>query len=167
MIRFLVESEGILAAGAEKTLVVIIADYHVSYAARVNDGWHHRLEHMWTGRGFYTVDHDGGIQRSRLSPVLKSIIRERAKITGLLKELVNIAYVPLRRERVHRPRVYREEWTNFMKPDWQERVRVDLAALAQTIDFLKSRGAKVTVVKMPRGRWEDNVPFNSFYDHRF
>jgi hypothetical protein len=166
MIRFLVESEGLLAAGPEKTLIVIVADYHLSHEARVGKDWRDRLGSSWTRRGFYTVDREGVIQRSRLSPVAKALIRERAKITGLLKELVNIAYVPLKRERVHNPRFYNDEWTRIMKPDWQERIRVDLAAFAQTIDYLNRRGAKVTIVQMPRGTWEANVPFNQFYDQQ-
>jgi hypothetical protein len=164
MIRFLVESEGLLAAGAEKTLIVIVADYHLTHEARVGEKPRDLPRSNWTRRGFYTVHREGVIQRSRLSPVLKALIRERAKITGLLKELVNIAYVPLKRERVHDPRFYNDEWKRIMKPDWQERIRVDLDSFARSIDYLKRRGAKLTVVQMPRGSWEANVPFNQYYD---
>lgn len=166
MIRFLVEIEGLLAAGAEKSLIVIVADYHLTHEARIGEDWRDRLGHSWPRRGFYTVDREGVIQRSRLNPVLKALIRERAKITGLLKELVNIAYVPLKSERVHNPRFYNDGWTSIMKPDWRDRISVDLAAFAQTIDYLKRRGANVTVVQMPRGSWEANVPFNHFYDQQ-
>jgi hypothetical protein len=166
MIRFLVESEGLLAAGADKTLIVIAADYHMSHEARVSQDSRPAPDRVWGRRGFYTVDRDGLIRRSQLKPVLKALICERAKLTGLLKELVNIAYVPFRNERVQDPRFYNDEWTRTMKPDWQERIRVDLAALAQTIDYLKHRGARVAIVQMPRGSWEANVPFSDSYDHQ-
>ena len=166
MIRFLVESEGLLRAGPEKTLVVFAADYHMCHHARVGEDWRDWLSKSWGRRGFYDVDRDGVIARSRMSPVLKALIRERAKITGLLKELVNIAYVPFKRERVQNPRFYNDEWKRTMKPDWQERIRVDLTAFARTVDYLKHRGVNMTVVQMPQGSWEANVPYNQVYDQQ-
>jgi hypothetical protein len=166
MIRFLVENEGLLKAGAEKTLIVLGTDYHVSHEARVNGNWRMDMRRAWTRRGFYTIDQNDAIHRAALSPAAETIIRERVKITGFLKELVNIAYVatPLKRARVHDPNMYREEWKIAMHSDWQERIRVDLAAFAETINYLKSHGAKVAVIEMPRASWDANIPFNDFYD---
>jgi hypothetical protein len=165
MLRFLVESEGLLEAGRDKTLIVIAADYHMSHEAAV-DGRTDRFGSFWTRRGFYTVDADGAIHRSGLNPVLKTMIRERARIAGFLKVVVNIFYVPLKKVRVHNGPSYASAWAVTMKPDWRERISVDLDAFAKTIDYLKTRGARVTVIQMPEGSWEDKAPFEHYYDER-
>jgi hypothetical protein len=166
LIRFLVESEGLLEAGADKTLIVIAADYHMTHRARIKGEGFDPSYLAWDRRNFYTVGPDGAIRRSGLNPVLKTLIRERVKITGLLKELVNIVYTPLKSVSVQDPHYNIEAWTKVMHPDWRQRIAVDLAAFEETVKYLRSRGAKVTVIQMPRGDWEDGVPFNQVYDQR-
>ena len=119
LVRFIVESERLIEAGGKKTLIVITAGYHMCRPARVNEQYRIDQQLVWGQRGFYTIDSQGVIHRSGLNPVLKTIIRERAKITGLLKELVNIAYVPFKKVRVHDPRMHNDNWEAAMGPDWQ------------------------------------------------
>jgi hypothetical protein len=101
LVRYLVEEEGLLRAGGEKTLVVFGDSYHMIHNTRLpgkeqGDGF----AKQWTNRGFYEIGPGGSIKRSKLNPLLKRVIVERVKITGLMRELVNIVYTPFKGVRV-------------------------------------------------------------------
>ena len=166
LVRFLVEQKGLLEAGGEKTLMIFGVSYHSTHNARVKEsGPGEGFVRLWTRHGCYTVEPDGSIHVSGLSGPARTIVLERTKITGLMKELVNIAYTPFKRTRVQSPQFYNQAWTQVMEAnyDWNDKIQVDVAAFARMVDYLRSRNAKVVVLRMPQGSWEKNVPFDSAY----
>jgi hypothetical protein len=165
LIRYLVETEGLLRAGGEKTLVVFGLSYHMTHNARLSGkGPAHYFNSLWTRRGLYSVDPDGSIHRSPLHPLLVRIVLERAKITGLLRELVNLAYTPFKGVRVlGTPESTRQAWAETLGPRWEEKIRCDVAIFARTVDYLKLRGVRMLVIAMPEASWNDGVPYEPFY----
>jgi len=164
LIRFLVEQEAFLRAGGEKTLVVFGLNYRNTHHGRIEGESPNAFFHgLFTRHGFYTIGPDGSIQDSGLNSLAKTVILERTKITGLMKELVNLAYVPFKSTRVHNPPLYHQVWTESMGKEWKELIRSEVAALAQTIDYLQQRKVKVVVVRLPMGTWEDDQPFEPVY----
>ena len=164
LVRFLVEQKGLLEAGGEKTLMIFGVSYHSTHNARVKESRPGEgFVRLWTRHGCYTVEPDGSIHVSGLSGPARTIVLERTKITGLMKELVNIAYTPFKRTRVQSPQLYNQAWTQVMEAnyDWNDKIRVDVAAFAHMVDYLRSRNTKVVVLRMPQGSWEKNVPFDS------
>jgi hypothetical protein len=164
LIRYLVEQEGLLRAGGEKTLVVFGLSYHMTHNARIpGSGPRAYFGSLWTRRGFYTIDPVGTIHRSGLHPLLRRIVAERAKITGLLRELVNLAYTPLKPVRVLDPDRSRRDWAETLGPRWEEKIRTDVAAFARTVKYLREHGARVLVIAMPEASWNDAAPFDRVY----
>jgi hypothetical protein len=167
LIRFLVERAGLLRAGADKTLVVFGLSYHMTHNARIPgaepDEYFPRL---LTRRGFYTIDRAGSIQCSDMNPILKTIILERAKMTGLMRELVNIAYTPIKAARVLNPPYFIREWTKTLGPRWEEKIAVDLISFGRTLECLRNRHVRMLVIAMPQASWNDEVPFERVYMQR-
>jgi hypothetical protein len=168
MIRFLVEDEGLLKAGGEKTLVVFGLNYRLCHHSRLLEGGKQgkAFTSNFTRHGFYQIEPDGSIHRSGLNAIAKRMIIERTKMTGLLRELVNIAYTPVKPMRVHDRPLYSMHWRESMGPRWQELIPYELNALAQAIDYLQQHKAKVAVVLFPMGSWEDGEPFAPVYNQR-
>ena len=164
MVRYLVEKEGMFKAGAEKTLCVFAVSYHMTHNAKLpGDGPHVSFQKAWTRRGFYEIGADGAYQPTRLNATWKRIIVERAKITGILKELINLVYTPIKPAQVPDPEKCRQEWTATLGPRWKEKMERDLEQFAQTIEYVRNRGAKVLVINMPGWSWDEKLPFEGFY----
>ena len=164
LIRYLVEQRGFLSAGGEKTLIVIGLNYRNAHHGRLTaDGRDEYYERLWTRHGIYRVDPDGSIHPSRLSALAKAIILERTKITGILKELVNLAYAPLKPTRVVDPDAYNRSWVESMGPDWKELILAQAGEFARMVDYLQQRNVKVVGVRMPVGSWDDDLPFEQVY----
>jgi hypothetical protein len=163
MIRYLVEEKGLLRAGGSKTLVVFGVAHHMTHnipmPGNPGNGWNG----LWTRRGFYQVEPDGSIHRTARNPLWERIIIERAKITGLVHELVNIAYTPFKPARVLKPSFFKREWTSVLGPRWQEKMEAGSTVFGETIDYLQQHGARILVVEMPEGSWEDDLPFRQTY----
>lgn len=165
LLRFLVEQKGLLEAGAEKTLVVFGVSYHSTHNARLKGVPNDAFARSWTRRGFYRIDAGGTIRDSSQNSALNAMIVERTKLTGLLKELVNLAYTPLKRPRVQTPRQYIQEWTRVMsqEADWKLKIQIDTDDFARTVDYLSARNVKMAVVRMPRGSWDRDTLFEQAY----
>jgi hypothetical protein len=164
LLRYLVEQRGLLAAGGEKTLVVLGLNYRSTHHGRLEgEGPDEYFKRLWTRHGFYTITNEGVIRDSGLNALARRISVERVKIWGLMKELVNLAYVPFKSPRVHNARVYNQGWTEAMGPRWRELIEAEVTALADTIDYLQERKARVVVVRMPMGTWDDGQPFEPVY----
>jgi hypothetical protein len=163
-IRFLVEQEGFLKAGGEKTLVVFGVNYRNAHHSKRNRaGRDEYFDSLWNRHGFYTIAADGSIHRSGLNAVAETMILERIKITGLLKELVNLAYVPFKPTRVQDRNAYNQYWAAGMGPHWEEMVGSEAAAFGRMVDYLQQRNVKVVAVRMPVGSWEDDLPYERAY----
>ncbi len=165
LLRFLVERKGLLNAGGERTLIVFGVSFHNTHLARLTGVPIESVVRAWTRRGFYTVDADGTLGVSTQNGLVNMMIVERTKLTGLMKELVNIAYTPFKRPRVQTPQRYIREWSRVMEDhgDWRVKIQVDTAAFARTVDYLLARNAQVAVVRMPHGSWDRDSLYEQFY----
>lgn len=164
LIRNLVEGQGLLRAGGGKTLAVFGVSYHMTHNAKLpGEKPEEYFDRLWTRRGFYRIDPDGTIRRNPLNPAVERVIVERAKITGLLRELVNLAYTPFKRVRVIDPEVSRQEWARTLGPRWEEKIRADVAQFARTIEYLRARDVRIMVIAMPEGSWNEGSPYEKLY----
>jgi hypothetical protein len=167
LLRYLVERQGFLRAGGEKTLIVLGVNYRNAHHARLDgEGRSEYFERLWTRHGFYVVEPDGSIRPSGLSGLARQVILERTKITGLLKELANLAFVPLKSIRVQDRQAYSRIWADAMGPRWEEMIRVETAAFAGMVAYLQRRNVRIVVVRLPVASWEDDLPFERTYIHQ-
>ena len=167
LLRFLVEKQGFLDAGGEKTLVIFGVSYHSTHNARTKENLaHERFTRMWTRHGVYTVEPDDSIHSTGLISLARWLIVERVKMTGLLKELVNLAYAPFKSIRVQDQRFYNAEWTRAMESNWKEKIDTDLAAFVKTIDYLRGRQVQIVVVLIPQASWDRDLPFEQTYSQQ-
>lgn len=164
LVRHLVEHDKLLAAGGAKNMVIVGASYHST-----GDGAKDRYQFfpgVWQRRGFYTYDRVAGITPKPVSGLVRHVRLERIRITGCIR---SIAYTAARqlgyhnRVRVHDPEVYKRERREWIGPDWQQTMRVQLGEFEAMTDYLQARGVRVAVVILPLGTWEDDLPFERAY----
>lgn len=162
LIRFLVEERGILSAGAERSLFVFAGSYHCTGHRNEEDGFFARL---WRRHDIYSYDLQAGIAVVGVHPYVRWLRGEQALVSGFLQavggELVRT--IAGGAVRVHDPAKYNEARANFMGEDWQDRLATQTEAFLRTALDLKARGAAVSVVLLPQGTWEDNLPFDAAY----
>jgi len=165
LIRFLVQEDGLLKAGAEKTLVVFGLCYRNTYQGRLaGQGPSDYFTQIWSRHGFYTVEPDGTIHHdSRHNTFMKRIILERFKMAGLLREIDNMTRVRFEGLRTPTPDVWNQEWIQVMRPNWKEVMDSELRALDGAIHYLKQRNVKVVVVRFPLPSYDAELPFNPVY----
>jgi hypothetical protein len=165
LIRFLVQEDGLLKAGAEKALIVFGICYHNTYQGRLGgQGPSGYFTQIWSRHGFYTVEPDGTIHHdSRHSALMKRMIVERFKMAGLIREFVNMARVRFEGIRAPTPEVWNQEWIQVMRPNWKEVMDSELGALERAIKYLKQRNVKVVVVRFPLPSYDAELPFNPVY----
>lgn len=165
LLRFLIEKEGMLRAGADKTLVVIGLSYHTTSHTVLESPRASTFETRgrWTRRGCYLVDPDGSIRRSSQDPLRTELLNQRAKMTGMLNEIVSLVYTPFKPIRKLDPEFSRQEWTLTMGPRWEEKIKKDALSFAATVRYLHDRGVPMLVVAMPEGRWNETTPYESVY----
>jgi hypothetical protein len=167
LIRFLVDNEGLLRGGAEKSLIVIGACYqNVKFAAQAENAI---LASYLDMRGFYARSADGSIQRSNISRLQRELIIEKVKVEGLARELAHLAILELKarlgriRPRSLDPEGYIAFRTKLLGPDWQARIKFQVDALATLLDYLREHKIPHVVVLMPQGTWETRMPFDKAY----
>ena len=164
MIRFLVEQRGLLEAGGPRTLMMFGVSYHSCHNARIPGRETSKIARSsWERHGIYSVDDDGTIRRTSCSPLYEAIVLERHKMTGLMKELVNLGYTPFKPVRVHNPKFSTGERTRDLGDEWRQKIDFEVATFARTADYLRERGARVIVVRMPQPSWDHDSPFENAY----
>jgi hypothetical protein len=167
LLRYLVEREGLLDAGPDKTLVIFGTGYQ-NVGFGVDDG--SNMSRSLALRGFYVRGPGGSIERSEMGSLRRMVAIERARIYGIAEGLKRLAQNLIRdrigrsRSRTQDPREFNRSRTALMGPDWREKIDKELAALAASIDDMRARGARVLVLMMPQGSWEENVPFDRAYN---
>ncbi len=165
LIRFLVEKEGMLRAGADKSLVVIGISYHT--AAHTDDQspgiGTPESRGRWHRRGCYVVDGDGSISRSNQNPLWTEILNQRAKMAGILGESVSLLYTPFKPVRKLDPEYSRAEWTRTLGPRWEGKIKKDVASFEAAVRYLHERGVPTLVMALPEGRWNEETEYESVY----
>src|SRR5262249_19696265 len=118
-LRFLVDQEGLLRAGGDKTLVICGASY--------SNGQCHEeyFKEFWERHGFFSYSSDCGIQRVAMPYWRHMINRERVRISGLFSAVQRLvsAVVTGRSQsqtlRVHRPKAYNDNRREYMGDHWE------------------------------------------------
>ncbi len=152
------------AAGGEKTRQAIGVSNHGTHGAPDRADRRSPEEgQYWTRRGFYTIDANGTIREKPLSDLFRTLIVERVKISGLLKEVVNLAYTPFKSPRVINGPLLIRERSGAMGSAWKQKIETETAAFEQFVEYLKRHQVKVVVIHMPQGSWEKSAPFESAY----
>lgn len=165
-VRYLVEDRQLLDAGGERTLIVFGLSYHLT-AHAVAGGF---FSHLWRRQGLFDYTVAGGIERVPMSSLERGLRIEKARISGLLRlapsylgSLVrSLAGVEPRR-RVQDAEVHVRRWREYMGPSWGDKIGTQLREFSRTVDYLQAQSAKVSVVLLPLGSWEERLPFNEPY----
>jgi hypothetical protein len=168
-VRFLVEHEGLLHAGAEKTLVVFGVCYTCVGVEYSETGY---FPNLWSRHRLYEYSRVDGIRRIDMSPLNRLRIVEKERIAGFLRRVVAClsngwrdvgkGQTPL----VHDTAGYVEHFRKAMGPRWIEKLDWQLGEFSQMIDYLRDRRVRVAVVLLPEGSWEDNLPYSAAYAFR-
>jgi hypothetical protein len=163
-LRFLVDQEGLLRAGGEKTLVICGASYS---NGQCHDEY---FKEVWRRHGFFRYSADTGIQRVAMPAWKQLISRERVRISGLfsaVQRLVSDVVASRSRSqtlRVHRPESYNDNRREYMGSNWEADMDEQLREFGRMLDFLAERNVKTAVVLMPMGSWDMNLPYQDRYN---
>jgi hypothetical protein len=156
-IRLLVEHEGLLAAGGDKTLIVL-GLFYANAVIIENRPTRQYFPALFRRHGLYTYDPREGIQPVAMNPLRRFLLVEKARCGGLLNyDLDPVTHVmPPGR---HEPAKYQQYWTDYMGADWQQDLPRELDQLGRLIDYLHARGASVAAVSTPLGSWHRQLPY--------
>ncbi len=159
-IRCMAEYNGMLQAGGEKSLVVIELFFGSSCHATtpsqqyMQDVWHG----YFTRYGLYGFDAGGELSPVEMNPIHRwfnlQTIRSHVFLSWLMRHDNNYFKPP---EHSTDAEIVKY-WTDRLGPGWQSGMDSELASLAQAIDYLKSRNAKVAGFYFPERRWARNYP---------
>src|SRR5262249_30678997 len=137
-VKYLVEHEGVLAAGGSKNMVILGTSYHA--AGYDPDGFFAKL---WERHGLYRYTYQDGITPILSNGVWRSIHFERVRVRGFVVAVIYTAARQLgyhARVRVHHPEDYQRQRTEFMGPSWQGGIRRGVSEFDAMADYLHARG---------------------------
>ena len=173
LIRYLVEEEGLLAAGGEKNLVVFALFYGDAIHAESGTRFGELFPTLCERYGLYTYDRERGLGRVPMTVLGQFLRTEQARcfnlVTTLWRETRAAGELrlglagPTRARREHDVAAYQATWRGLMGGDWEAGMDVELGALASTIDYLRDLGAPVAAVLMPIGGWHRDLPHARAY----
>jgi hypothetical protein len=165
-VRFLVERQGLLAAGGEKSLVVLYVSYH-----NVNPvhGPRNYFDRVWERYGLYTYGRESGIDVASKSNVERFVRGELARVAGFLDAFVAEpasfgAHKIPERVRELNPDVINRAVLEGMETSWSEKVATQISQLAEMLAYLQLREARILVILLPRPSWDDNLSFPNDYN---
>ncbi|MCG3195889.1 MAG: hypothetical protein GHCLOJNM_00358 [bacterium] len=161
-IRYLVDHEGWLAAGGEKTHAVLA----VCYRSAVEKG--DFFPSLWTRHGFYSYNQERGITPRGIPRVLRNYRIDRERCAGFLSLAAKSAWWALwGREARAAPRdttVYRARLVETIEStDWRKVMDQEVAELGRMLDYLRERGVRVSVALLPRVSWTHELPYPARY----
>lgn len=168
VLRLLVERQNLLEAGGEKTLVIFGPSI---YGITPEEGLKTYSEKLVTRQGLYRFNSVGDIEPVPVSPVSRLISVEKARITGVLLEL--LAGWPLRiakdRFSIGRFRRLDCDWHQRivhmrMSPQWESKMNAQLAEFDRMLDYLRIRNVMVVVVLWPVCPCDGDLPYVSAYN---
>ncbi len=161
-IRHLVEHEGWLAAGGEKTHVVLA----VCYRSAVEKG--DFFASLWTRHDLYSYDRERGITPRGIPKTLRTYRIERERCAGFLALATkSLGWMLRGREARVAPRdttVYRARLVESIEStDWRKVMDQEIAELGRSLDYLRERGVRVSVALLPRVSWTHELPYPARY----
>lgn len=156
-LRMLVEENGLLAAGGERTTIIFALDFPM---ARTKNGSQY-VPGLFARHGLYSYDWESGIHRRRLPEMERLAAIERA-VAGrvfqvLLEPSTHVYVTPFTREEkiAHIRRI--------MSDDWREVMRREVEELAASIDYLLARNVRVRALFVPTGSWQEALGYEAAY----
>lgn len=169
LVRYLVEHNGLLRAGGDKTLMVF------GVGSR-ETGRHYRPEgyfvNLWQRHGLFTCSREAGIQPVPVNPVWRWIHLERVRIAGCLGSVAHMLQLRVYL-RLHPNPVRNLDSNRFeqsvrlnMGNDWEHTMDDEFAEFNRMVEYLKARGVQMVVVLLPQGSWSDRMPFEREYRSR-
>jgi len=164
-LRYLVEEQGFLEAGPEKTLVVFGTNYRIVHHGRLHpeEGPSTLFRQMFTRHGFYTMEPDGTIHRSPRNALTEDLLLEPSRMTGFMRGLVNIFYTSFKSRRLQDKKSYMDIWVTAMESNWNEMMDAELGYLKKAFKYMKERKANVAVVLFPMQSWDKQLPYQAAY----
>ena len=122
-IRYLVEHEGLLKAGGDKTFVVFGVTYHAAGTVYDPQGF---FPNLWGRHGLYEYDRVAGITPRPATELWRQIHFKRVRIAGCLENIASTFAHLLGyhlEERRHDHDRYNTERKDWMGPSWKEKIR--------------------------------------------
>lgn len=160
-VRSLVEEDGLLKAGGDKTTVVLGLSYQMTRGrdlSNVNDRY---VPMLFERHGFYTYDVEDGIRRKPMLDIERFLLVERIRAQRFLQLLMSPPDdVSLERET---PREGHDYLVAAMGDDWRQEMERQVAYVAEVIDYLQARGVHVRVIFPPEASWHESLPFDNTY----
>jgi hypothetical protein len=168
-IRFLVEDRGLLAAGGERTRIVLGADLTnvADWSAESYFG------PLWRRHGLYTYSVKDGIHAAGIGPLRRFIRTEKAHCSGFIggnlnraaRVVTNRLGIPVTwSEGLKDPEAIRD-WirTRFGSPGMNDSLATQMSALQTMMNYLESRGVGVTIVLLPHRQAFDDLAVTGAY----
>jgi hypothetical protein len=169
-LRYLIEHRQMLRAGGDKTLVIVGTHYG---SANCKDEPRDPFPYSLRRYGLYDFDRDQGIRSVPIHPLRRSIEIEKARIPGFLAAWYHFATVHVQLIlgidpapcRVHRPNEYNDfSRKSVMGSNWERKVDIQVAEFGRMVDYIRDRKARLVVVLLPLGSWDNQIPFEGRYN---
>jgi hypothetical protein len=157
LIRYLVEQEGLMRAGGDKTCVIVGLYFgNGDHGATLSPA--SLFRRFFVRDGMYTYDWERGVELAAMSPRWRRLrieqIRDQAFYTWLFKVIVGgwgLDYLrPVNRQATDAIQDY---WLNRLGPDWKAGMELEIEQLGQMVDYLQSHGTIVKAIYLPEGSW--------------
>lgn len=160
-IRSLVEDDGLLKAGSDKTTIVLGLSYQMTRNRDFSNVLDRYVPMLFGRNGMYRYDVSDGIQRTPMTTVEEFLRLERVRAGRYLQILVS----PPEKVKSGRdsPDELHQYLINQMGPDWRPEMERQVGYVASAIDYLQARGTHVRVIFPPEGSWQDGLSFAETY----
>jgi len=153
-LRFLVDYNGLLSAGGDKTMVMIgLAYTDVVEPPRLQSLYFPRY---FTRAGVFRYDFENGVIPVPMTGIERFVRTEYARGRSFILRLTKIPDDPP--HRLTSFNAFRERATERLGADWQGVMDRQIPQLANTLDYLKSLNVHVVGVLLPEGTWHDGMP---------
>lgn len=156
-VRMLVEDNGLLQAGGERTTVIL----GLTFQQARRKGGEMYVRDLFHRHRLYSYDWNEGIRRLPVSAVERDYIEAR----DLANRFLRIVFLAPSRVRVtpDTPEFMRQHMHGVMAGEWRPLMQQEVDELAATIDYLQARGVRVWALYPPMGTWHDEMPYDRTY----
>jgi hypothetical protein len=164
-VRYLTEQRGLLSAGQGKTMVVLgLAHFDTRPKLPGTTDWNY-IPALFERHGLFQYDPTNGLADLPISPVWRTITRERMRAYDFLQSLDshgNFKGVPFK-DVAKRSTQLDDMARAFVHqmmggPDWRRYMDLQLGELEKMIVYLQSHGAVVRGIFQPLESWNRGLP---------
>lgn len=160
-VRTLVEEEGLLEAGGDRTTIILGLSHLMARAKDLSVPLDRYTQQLFERHRLYAYDWDEGIHRTNISGIERALRLGRDEANRFWRALIE-------RPSTVRPYPASREWRinhthAVMGEAWQANMAAEIADLAATIDYLQARNVRVLALYPPVGTWQDEMPYERAY----